>query len=205
MGGGIVIITATGADTKLVNRLLLTLRDWEFGNEDIWDHWRILRKKDDVPLPHDNGLVDKDNVDKPPIESFSPNEWEGMTMEEIEQLMVLKDGEGGNVPHLFVVLDEKGVQDETTIVVQKRLNADENGPLFLDRYNKVRVPWIQTHIMWCNLDIANMGFEEYCNDERGRDHGGWFVYQPIEPSGHYAEFLSRRDGVLNELKKLDLA
>ncbi len=28
--------------------------------------------------------------------------------------------------------------------------------------------------MWCNLDIANMNFEEWCDEAQGRDeHGFW--------------------------------
>lgn len=46
------------------------------------------------------------------------------------------------------------------------------------KFNKVRVPWEKAYIMWCNLDIPNMNFEYFVEDEDG-DEVEWWTYSDI--------------------------
>lgn len=193
-----IIVTAKDIDTKLINRALLTLRDWEFGEEPLWDTWKIVRTKEAATQ-----LPDMRDVDKPPFQDFQQTEWQGVSIEEVEEFMLRKGKEGGQTS-LFAVLDDKGVQDETIIIVKRRINPDAEKFLWLDEYQKTRLPWIEAHSMFCNLDLANMDFEDFV-DEESRNSQGWYTYTPIEPAEHYAEYLSKRDEVVKELKKLDLA
>ncbi|KAK6064528.1 hypothetical protein SCUP515_11716 [Seiridium cupressi] len=171
-----------GADAKLINRLLLHVRDWEFGDEDSWDVHRILRTKDEASageLPVDAPLV---------IESLE-NQWEGLCLEEVEKLMLLK---------------MMGKEAQTLIVGHRAINPDRD-TLWLPEYNKVRVPWQEVHGMWVNLDVANMDFEAFCNDEIGAGENRWWAYRPIVGEDHYVEFAEKRDSAIKELEKLDLA
>lgn len=198
----LIVVTAEEADLKIINRLLLNLRDWEFGDEEIWDHCTILRTLNDV-------TNESHETDKPPLQEFPNIEFRGKSVQEVESLMLTKSKEGVHAASLFLILDSEGVEQGTIIIAERAINSsedamDDDRNLYLDRYNKVRVPWIEAHSMWCNLDISNMGFEEYCQDDDPTGDG-WFTYKSIMGAEHYEEFNKRRDTVLRELAKLDLA
>lgn len=198
-----VIITAQGVDIKLINRLLLTLRDWEFGDEPHWDQSKILCTKEDACRE-----AGQDGRDEPPLQEFQQNQWQGVSLREIEQFMLQNPREKDTGQRLFTVLDDQGVQDETVIIARRRINSDfreqPQASLYLDEYQKTRVPWIEAHSMLCNLELANMDFEDFVDDDSG-DGEGWWIYRPIESAEHYTKYLSRRNAVLKELTKLDLA
>ncbi|KAI1879207.1 hypothetical protein JX265_002161 [Neoarthrinium moseri] len=206
MQAGKIVITTKGVDAKLINRLLLYVRDWEFGFEGSWDRQRILRTRDEVfaaDLP----------VDIPPVhdvgdgraaasESFE-NQWEGLSIEEVEKYMLSHD-EGGDNTSLILVLDDKGRHDQTLIVAMRAYNPDED-TLYLPEYDKVRVPWQEVHSMWTNLDMANMNFDEFCDEEIGADGNRWWTYKPTFDEDHYAGVAEKRDPAIKELEKLDMA
>lgn len=199
----LVVITAEEADLKVINRLILNLRDWEYGDDDTWDHCTILRTLDDVK-------DEAQEIDKPPIQELPSIGFRGKSVQEVESLMVARNKEGVDAASLFLILDSEGVEQGTIIVAERAVDTsdetmDEDEILYLDRYNKVRVPWIEAHSMWCNLDIANMDFESYCDEDEESTSDGWFTYQSVMGEEHYEEINKRRDTVLGELAKLDLA
>lgn len=197
-GNKLIIITAEDADLKTINKLILTLRDWEFGDEEIWDHCKIIRTTKDI-------TADSQEIDVPPLQEAPALEFRGKTVDEMENLMLAKAKEGSQTS-LFLLLDSQGIEQETIIVAHRAINPEEDSDsLYLDEYDKVRVPWIEAHTMWCNLDIANMNFEEYCEEVDDRPRDGWYNYKSIMGENHHDEFIQRRDKVLRELAKLDLA
>ena len=50
----------------------------------------------------------------------------------------------------------------------------------MDVFSKVRVPWEEVTSMFVNLDIANMDFEDFCNEEHGDDEDNWFSWNSSE-------------------------
>lgn len=206
MSRGMIVITAKGADAKLVNRLLLYLRDWEFGEEGSWDAHRILRTIDEAStdqLPCDEPPVEDLGAGKLQAQNLWENKWEGLPVEEVEKIMLAKD-DGHGSTSLFLLLDDKGWQDQTIIVAHRAMSPEED-VLWLPEYNKVRVPWYQTHSMWCNLDIANMDFEDFCDYKVGADENRWWKYKSVMGGEHYDEFTKQRDVAIKELEKLDMA
>lgn len=201
----LIVVTAEEADLKIINRLLLNLRDWEFADDDdddTWDHCTILRTLGDI-------MKESHETDKPPIHELPNIEYRGQSIQEVESLMLAKAKEGEHAATLLLILDSEGIDQGTIIIAERAINSsedvmDDDQSLYLNRYNKVRVPWMEAHSMWCNLDISNMGFEEYCEDDESASDG-WFTYKSIMSEEHYEEFNKRRDAVLRELAKLDLA
>jgi hypothetical protein len=51
--------------------------------------------------------------------------------------------------------------------------------------------------VWCDLDIANMNFEEFVEEEHGADQG-WFTYQSIVEDDEY-----HNAGLVRKNKDLD--
>lgn len=197
MDNKLIIITAKNIDVKTVNKLLLTLRNWEFLSDPLWDDCQILRSSKFTSTDAQE--------DVPPIQEFSGTEFQGKSIQEIEDLMMSKNNAGLRTS-LFLILDDKGVQDETIIVAERVINPANGEPLHLDVFDKARVPWIETHSMWCNLSIGNMPFQSFVvEDPQADGERRWFTYRNMMGEDHYREFIERRNVVLRELRKLDLA
>lgn len=143
-------------------------------------------------------------VSKPPVQEFSATEFQGKSVQDVEGIVLSKHKAGARTS-LFLILDDNGVRDETIIVAKRAINPVEGQELYLDVFNRARVPWIETHSMWCNLSIANMDFEDFVIESpRADGKRRWFAYQKMMGEDHYIEFIDRRDVVLGELRNLDL-
>lgn len=195
---GSLIITAAGVDFKFVNRLLLYLRDWEYGEEGSNDNFTLcLSKKKHIE-------IDKDLPPTvPPVKSIARNEFENMPLNTLESYMLgLKDDSAHN--HLFLVLDDKGVRDQTIIIMERAIDDESEECDYLDEYNKARVPWDEAYLMWCNLSISNMGFEDFCDDDKGKSEDDWWTYD--SPGGGEEEGnAEQREPVIQKLKRQGLA
>lgn len=193
MAPGLLFITAPSADSKLINRFLLYLRDWEYGAGDAF-HLITSRSIKDTKW---------DSLDRtsPPIDEESSslkNEWVGASLADVEAFCIEVDkSQGKNKAHQFVVLDEDGVikaaatkkdeKDEgaqkTCILAERVIDWDSDPIAYPEKFNKARTPWYQTYLVWCNLDIANMSWDEYMAGEEG-DEEGWWVFDG-EDGGEY--------------------
>lgn len=188
-----LIITAE-IDVKILNKLILTLRDWEFGEDDTWDDCTILQTVEDL-------RTGKMDIERPPVQKMPKIDFCGDSLEAIEDLLL---SQGEKDCHLFLILDQQGVEEETIMVAERAIDIREEvqSLIYLDLYNKVRVPWAEAHVMWCNLEIGNMGFHEYVEEDEVVE-GGMYTYQlSFKPD---EKVIEKRDAMLRELAKLDLA
>lgn len=210
---GIIIVTAPGADVRLINRLLLYIRDWEFAGDDLSnaDRFAVLTTKEELQEARSSG--DNDMIDQPPLQDFTNNEWAGLPLEQVEQIMIETDTDKNGSTSLFLVLDEEGATNQTIIVAHRGANDPEQSDDFayVDEFNKVRVPWECVYSMWCNLDIANMGFDEFCNEDdlldstKNGEPRRWWTYKNFMGDEHYKPYKAKAEDAIKELKKLDLA
>lgn len=194
MSVGLIYITASPdlVDVKLVNKLLFFLHDWEYNTGDNF-HIQWTR---DMP-----GL--EESIDIPPLLQLpANNNWSSGKIEEVTQL-ALKSID------LLLILDDKGIQEQTIIVAQTAVSTDGDFGK-LGYFNKVRVPWPDTYLTWCNLDIGNMSFEEFCveSDHVCLEHKlpeplDWFTYTDSNYVVDVAA-LRGRDEVLRLNTELDL-
>lgn len=167
-----LFVNTPSADYKLVNRVLLHLRDWEYGEDPSWDNFHLIKAE---ILPETVGQFGT----QPPIaeNDLSNNIWANKSISDIQSFMLTERGKKNKENELnlntFVILDEQGVKDGTVVLLDSPYNGDEDK--MEERFNKVRVPWKKTYIMWCNLDIANMNFEDFVEDEEG-DEVDWWTY-----------------------------
>lgn len=222
MSFGLLFVTAASADVKVINRLLLHLHDWEFGSGDRFI--LVLDKSADTMA--ESGQLDQRKhppETKPPLQSVS-NDWAGTDIEDVEAYvneLRARDMKHAN-PSLFVLLDEQGISDKTCVVAQivfdQDADVDAGEEFRLDVYNKVRVPWDQTYIVWCNLDIGNAGFEEYTEEGQNRqigldederkkkqqDEGMWWTCYTMETLLS-DENRGERDAEIAALEEKDLA
>ena len=103
---GLPLVTAGSADHKSINRLLLHLRDWEFGSGDRFD---LATSKDVIFL---KGSSDQKNT-QPTVPQNSPNfstQWVNGSLQEVEAFLLELDkaiGEqlAGLQTKIFILVD----------------------------------------------------------------------------------------------------
>lgn len=192
MSTGLLVVTAPNADFKVVNRLLLYLRDWGFGEPDTWDQFHLVASKTDPEFDKFKDVErNRLSATKPgdlTAENFN-NEWAGASVQEIERYVLEADSTGidGNEISLFLILDEQGVRDHTCIIAEAYDEWDDEAdpPKKIPKedreakydFNKYRAPWDETQIVYVNLNIANQGFEDFADEDEGADEEGWWTFQ----------------------------
>jgi len=152
-----------------------------------------------------SGKQDDQDATHIPLDRLPENAWTAADLEDIEayclHLRQVENDEQLGID-LFVVIDFFGIKNKTCILASMPDNYYENPETFWGRYEKIRVPWGDLYIIWCNLNIANMNFEEFVEEEEG-DEQGWFTYQSVyEGDEEHQKGLERRDRKLRAWRRL---
>jgi hypothetical protein len=188
---GLLFITAPEANYKNINEALLSMRDWDDSNGGP-DVFKLVIDKSTVQSNTDTTSI--------PLKRLPGNAWISANLGDIESYCLdLKrdDNDEQTGANLFVLIDSAGLESKTCIP-----DYYYDGPsASLGKYDKVRVPWDDLYMIWCNLDIANMNFEEFLKEEG--DEQGWFTYQNIyEDDEEHKKDLRRRDEKVEEWRRL---
>ena len=166
---GILYVISSSADHRIVNALLLHIRDWEYG---MGDSFAL------ITTSTTNSATDIKPT-SPPLHSFTNNTWANRSIEAIESFhLALKHS------NLYVVLDEEGIESQTCILGHQAMVQDPETRTWkrTERFQKSRVPWDELYMTWCNIDVANMDFEDFVRERdtegggRGGDENEWFEY-----------------------------
>lgn len=168
---GLLFVTAE-LDHKQLNTILLYLRDWEYGSG---DRFTLITTRNAAAVISE---VKEVKETSPPVPEDLSNEWIGSTLNEIESFVLdLSRNSDGYIGGQFVVIDEEGLPSKTCILGDRVYDDEADPPARTDKFNKMRLPWDEAYIIWCNLELANMGFEEF-TDEDG-DENGWYAFRSI--------------------------
>ncbi|KAK5174018.1 uncharacterized protein LTR77_001098 [Saxophila tyrrhenica] len=167
----LLFVTAPLADHKLINRFLLHLGDQQRNGIDKVAHLVTARNAYALgdPPPQHNRMPEPTDV---PVKADLSNAWTGASISDVEGWV--RDVNHEDPPSMFLLLDDEGVQNRTVVFAEQRFD-DETDELTKD-YNKCRVPWADVYSMWCNLDIGNMGWEDFTDEDRGGDAEGWWIF-----------------------------
>lgn len=207
-----MIITAPGIDNKFLNKLAVEICDhetWNVDDDRERKHAFIIQlSRDD-----EEGFIDL----FPPMEDYdeSKNDFLNCDIKDVEEYARKRMEE-----HLFVefvLIDDRAKREGHCVVVSRAMfNEEEDdyveGTTFTDHFEKTRVPVHETWSMMANLDIANLGFEEYTDDEHGNpvldEESGlhWYKYtfrdQHALPESEAAA--SRRNASMERLREQGL-
>jgi len=206
----LLFITAPQADHKQINRILIHLRDYDYSDGED-DFFKLVTTKNayDLDLSTDSGsevITAYRSLEEtsPPVPIDIENAWAGASLDDIEEYcadLARADVKGAN-PGLFVVIDAEGLREEDCILVEEQYEWEERGTA---RFWKMRVPWDELYITWCQLEVGNASFEEMTeeveetNDEERRKEMSWFTFRTTcEDSG---EGCPGRDAAIEELRK----
>lgn len=195
----VVFVTASNADYRTINRFLLDAIFIEA--EPDYHQLHVVMHKDA------NLLSEEPEVTKPGSEGLDGNAfdnvWAGASVEEVEAFHL-------QIPEAlinsFLILDDKGVEDQTVIVAERASKLDEEEEFHLtDKFNKTRVAWCEAISMIANLEISNMGFEEFVVevDDEEEQVGGWYEYNTEVLPYNKDEWENKRKVMEPEFKKLE--
>ncbi|KAA8647652.1 hypothetical protein EYZ11_004809 [Aspergillus tanneri] len=174
-----IILSAENASVKKVNKAILLMEDYEYG----CDHsWALLR---DASLPKNPTIVP---ASIPPLDvnedtfTSANNSFCGKTADQIHDFIQENESKLSKmdltVSH-WVIIDEKGLEAETCLVCE---NTEDDEDVE-EPYRMARLPWSQAWAMFSNLDIANMDFDEWVDEEAMRDEdGAWKWVGPFSES-----------------------
>lgn len=221
MSTGLLFVTAPEADHKVINRLLLHLKDWEY---DSGYRFRLVPSKSTENLTQ--AALDSDESDEgvgpatpAPVDPNVSNEWAGASVTDIESFCIELEKRDDRAKalqsSLFVVLDADGLRDQTCVLAERVIDYDEeeadeeedpSDPP--EEFNKTRTPWYQTYLRWCNLDIANLSWDEMVEEGQGDGEKGdrWWAFN-TDDSGEYLSDESKdlRDKEIEKLQIQDKA
>lgn len=200
---GLLFIIAPEADYKIINRILLYLRDWEYG---ALDSFKLVNTKNAYDLDSfDKGSAIEST--SPPVPADFENAWAGASLEDIEDfcLDLAREHTNSGKGRLYVVVDSQGVDDHTSIVGERMIEYENEPISYPERFKKMRLPWDETYLTWCNLNIANMNFEEF-TEERDADYEEtlmrqWWTYRSVSDGPDLSEKnRQERDDELERLR-----
>lgn len=200
---GLLFIIAPEADYKIINRILLYLRDWEYG---ALDSFKLVNTKNAYDLDSfDKGSAIDSTT--PPVPADLENAWAGASLEDIEDfcLDLAREHTNSGKGRLYVVVDSQGVDDHTSIVGERMIEYENEPISYPERFKKMRLPWDETYLTWCNLNIANMNFEEF-TEERDADYEEtlmrqWWTYRSVSDGPDLSEKnRQERDDELERLR-----
>ena len=179
--------------------------DWEgYGNEP--HNW--------FKLITTRTISDDTSSTEPPILDLD-NEWAGKSFEEVETFALANSDPDEHHELNFgnaVVVDEKGLQDGTCIIMARVMiwHEDSDEMEWPNKMNKVRLPWEDVGSMYVNLDISNMDWEDFVQDEEENMEGGWWRHKPVPPgnprlAAKRQAAIAKRDAALRAFEELDEA
>ncbi|ROV87903.1 hypothetical protein VMCG_10277 [Cytospora schulzeri] len=172
---GLLFVTAPRADHKLINRILVYLKDWEY---ESGDRFKLVTSKSVQALGEEPYKDGSSAIMKPTSAPVAPdlaNEWAGASIADVEAFCVDLDKSGikGLNKHLFVALDADGAgEDKNCVLAERVIDCDAEPIQYPELFNKARVPWYQTYLTWTNLDISNIGWDEMMSEDADEGHEG---------------------------------
>lgn len=183
--GGLLFIIAATITTEQLNLLLLNLRDWSDGDDH--DSFNLITSRNGWELSR---TASSQSVTSPPVkaELASENGWAGASLADVEGFCVdLGRGavRGQANGQLYVVVDEEGLRDGNCVVGERACVLEGEDFETTEEFNKMRVPWEQTGLMWGIIDIGEGWVHQWAGEEgvvddagnpRGQGPGGWFTF-----------------------------
>jgi hypothetical protein len=170
---------------------MLLIQDFQY-TDDLDSNW-VLLSSSTLPDERPKSTV-------PPLLDVNKNDFAGSTFEDINKFLRANEAKLKGLDFTaknWVIIDQKGLDTETCLVVEQTFHWDEvqrKGHYLPDDFRAARVSLTFAWIMFVNLDISNMGFEEYVDVKAGiQEDGTWKWIGPFPPSNEALERAEREE------------
>lgn len=109
--------------------------------------------------------------------------------------------------HNWVIIDQECLETFMCIVVDQEY--DEEAGTMSNNFKAARIPCTEAWAMYANLDIANMGFEDFVDEETGILEDGVYMWKPMTGSNDalqktYQEAEAKREAALAQAREAGL-
>ncbi|KAJ7141583.1 hypothetical protein C8R46DRAFT_581351 [Mycena filopes] len=166
-----VFLTAYNFSAKALNRALLLIQDFEFGDYPKDSRWTLLTSKDDPPPEAPPATV------LPVADISGANAFAGCSLTEINAFIRANEdymAKMGVSAGSWLVIDQKGLETSTCLVCEQVYDSDAGKGGMTGAFRACRLPYERAWGMTVNLEIANMGFEDFVDEDAGeQDDGSW--------------------------------
>ncbi|KAJ7437203.1 hypothetical protein B0H11DRAFT_2108118 [Mycena galericulata] len=202
-----VFVTAPRVSTKALNRALLLIQDFEFTDYPGESSWVLLSSKILPSTPVEATVL--------PVSDIPANDFASMPPADINTFIHANDAALTALPvstSNWLIIDQKGLETSTCLVCEQYYNyeEDEDGDGgeegLTDEFRACRIPYEEAWSMISNLDIANMGFEDFVDEDAGPEEDGswkWVSFPPDtndDETGGKSEVEVKRERALKELR-----
>ncbi|KAJ7784250.1 hypothetical protein B0H16DRAFT_1402060 [Mycena metata] len=184
MGRNFAVFVTTKPSGKALNRAFLLIQDFEFGKYPKDSRWTLITSKKAPSEPPPATVL--------PIPDISnKNAFASSSMAEINTFIrenedfIAKMGVSAGD---WLIIDQKGLESSTCLVCEQIYNPGEDGEGgegeagMTSEFRACRLPYEWAWSMICNLDIANMGFEEFVDEDAGEQEDGSWKWMSFNPS-----------------------
>ncbi|KAJ7083452.1 hypothetical protein C8R44DRAFT_822459 [Mycena epipterygia] len=153
---------------QALNRALLLIQDFEFTEYRGESRWTVLTSKQ---------LSSTAATATLPLSDVSgKNDFAAMSLAQVSAFVRTLDAglkQADLSADNWLVIDEKGLETSTCLVCER--SSEDDGEDVPDAaFRACRLPYEEASIMFSNLDIGNMGFEEFTDQDAGeQEDGSW--------------------------------
>ncbi|KAJ6471111.1 hypothetical protein C8R47DRAFT_748975 [Mycena vitilis] len=198
----VFLTTARPPPPKVLNRAFLVIQDFEFTRYPAESQWTLITSTDlptttppatpvPVPLP-----VISNNV----FASLSPAEINTFICANEAALSTIKISRRN-----WLIIDQHGLETSTCLVCEHMYDPSADGGLgrLKNDFRACRVPYEVAWLTMANLDVGNMEFEVFVDEDAGIQEDGswrWRSFPPSEPDRVEEEADGKREAALAELK-----
>lgn len=150
---GLLFVNAPEATHKQVNKMLVYLNDWEYGN---YHAFKFVSTKNayDLDLPSDAKEGQDLDGSVPPLDPDFRNAWAGAHLSDIEAFCrdLERNGVNGVNPELYILVDSAGLHQKTCVLgmrVEEGWNAERKTMYYSEHFRRFRMPWDEAYLTWC--------------------------------------------------------
>ncbi|KAJ7784205.1 hypothetical protein B0H16DRAFT_1657921 [Mycena metata] len=167
-----------------LNRAFLLIQDFEFGEYPKDSQWTLITSKEASSEPPPATVL--------PISDISDNNaFASSSMAEISTFIRENEdfmGKMGVSTGDWLIIDQKGLETSTCLACERFYDPgeDEEGgggeAGMTGEFRACRLPYEWAWSIICNLDIANMDFEDFVDVNAGEQEDGSWKWMSFDPS-----------------------
>ncbi|KAJ7437205.1 hypothetical protein B0H11DRAFT_1955497 [Mycena galericulata] len=196
-----VFITAPRAPTKALNRALLLIQDFEYSKYPQDSSWVLLSSMELPSTPPKPTAL--------PISDIRSNDFASLSFADVNTFVRANDGALNDLELsglLWLIIDQKGLETSTCLVCEQYYDSGEDGGEegYTDQFRACRMPYEEAWLMTTNLELANMSFEEFVDEDAGQQEDGSWKWSSFAPDTkefkEKSEAELKRESALKELR-----
>ena len=105
---------------------------------------------------------------------------------------------------IWLIIDQKGIDSSTCLIVEQMVAGMDNEDEEIrptDKFRAVRIPYFEASNIFANLEIGNMDFIDFVDEDAGVQSDGAYKITPDLNPLEDEELKDKQDAALEDLRK----